>query len=79
MILQAAQEGQGIALGWRQLVQPFLESGQLVRPVPDSLDAGSAYFLLVQPGSLELRPELRTVHDWLLQEAGQATQQDALA
>lgn len=79
VILQAAQEGQGIALGWRQLVQPLLESGQLVRPVPDSLDADSAYYLLVQPGSLELRPELRTVHDWLVQEAGQDTRPGALA
>jgi len=69
VILQAAQEGQGIALGWRQLVQPFLESGQLVRPVPDSLPSESAYYVLVQPGSLDLRPELRTVHEWLIQEA----------
>lgn len=69
VILQAAQEGQGVALGWRQLVQPFLESGQLVRPLPDTVVADSAYYLLVQPGSLELRPELRTVHDWLLGEA----------
>jgi DNA-binding transcriptional LysR family regulator len=69
MIIQAAQEGQGVALGWRRLVQPFLDSGQLVRPVPDSLEADSAYYLLVQPGSLDLRPELRTVHDWLLEEA----------
>jgi LysR family transcriptional regulator, glycine cleavage system transcriptional activator len=69
VILQAAQEGQGIALGWRQLVQPFLTTGQLVRPVPDTLEADSAYYLLVQPGSLDLRPELRTVRAWLLEEA----------
>jgi len=72
VILQAAQEGQGIALGWRRLVQPFLESGQLVRPVADAVAAGSAYYLLVQPGSLALRPELRTVHDWLCREAAAA-------
>lgn len=69
VILQAAQEGQGIALGWRQLVRPFLEAGQLVRPVADSLTADSAYYLLAQAGGLALRPELRTVHNWLLQEA----------
>jgi len=69
VIMQAAQEGQGIALGWRQLVEPFLESGQLVRPVTESLAADNAYYLLVQPGSLNLRPELRTVYDWLLEEA----------
>lgn len=70
VILQAAQEGQGIAMGWRQLVQPFVDAGQLVRPIPDSLKADSAYYLLVQPGRLELRPELRTVHEWLRKEAG---------
>ncbi|MDZ7840425.1 MAG: LysR substrate-binding domain-containing protein [Gammaproteobacteria bacterium] len=69
VILQAVQTGQGIALGWRRLVQPLLDTGQLVRPVADSLEAGSAYYLLVQPGSLMLRPELRIVHDWLVQEA----------
>lgn len=70
VILQAVQAGQGVALGWRRLVQPILDTGQLVRPVPESLRAGSAYYLLVQPGSLALRPELRIVHDWLVQEAG---------
>ena len=70
VMLQAAQQGQGIALGWRRLVQPFVDSGQLVRPIPDSLNADSAYYLLVRPGSLNLRPELRTVHDWLCREAG---------
>lgn len=70
VILQAAQEGQGIALGWRQLVQPHVDAGQLMRPVPDSLTADSAYYLLARPGILELRPELRTVHEWLLREAG---------
>lgn len=69
MILQAAQQGEGIALGWRRLVQPFLDAGQLVRPIPDSLSADSAYYLVVRPGSLSLRPELRAVHDWLLEEA----------
>lgn len=69
VLLQAAQEGQGIGLGWRRLVQPYLDAGQLVRPVPESLQADSAYHLLVQPGSLELRPELRTVHDWLVRES----------
>lgn len=69
VILQAVQEGQGIALGWRRLVQPFIESGQLVRPVDESLTADSAYYLLVRPGSLERRPELRAVREWLLAEA----------
>lgn len=78
VVLQAAQEGQGIALGWRQLVQPLLEGGQLVRPIPESLEADSAYYLLIRPGSLALRPELRTVHDWLLQEAGHETRRETI-
>jgi len=69
VILQAAQQGQGVALGWRRLVQPFIDSGQLVRPVAESLTADSAYYLLVQPGSLAFRSDLRAVHDWLLEEA----------
>lgn len=72
VIIQAAQEGQGIALGWRRLVQPFLDAGQLIRPISDSLRADNAYYLLSQPGSLDLRPELRTVHDWLLEEASRS-------
>ncbi|MGA8259786.1 MAG: LysR substrate-binding domain-containing protein [Arenicellales bacterium] len=69
VILQAAQQGQGIALGWRRLVQPFVDSGQLVRPVPETLEADNAYYLLVEPGSLERSGALRGVHDWLLEEA----------
>lgn len=31
LVIQAALEGQGIALGWRRLINPMLERGELVR------------------------------------------------
>jgi len=35
VVLQAAIEGQGVALGWRHLVEPLVvEQGLLLRPVP---------------------------------------------
>ena len=37
IVLQAALEGQGLALGWRHIVEPLIAQGRLVRPVPQSV------------------------------------------
>ncbi|GAB5436564.1 LysR substrate-binding domain-containing protein [Falsiruegeria mediterranea] len=64
--VQAAVDGLGIALGWAHLVDPLLESGALVRPIPDaSVRTQSGYYLLQTP-SHKTFPERRIVEDWLL-------------
>ncbi len=70
IVIQAAQAGQGIALGWRRLVEQQLEAGSLVRPITSSLPADYSYFVAT-PNAAERRPEASAFHDWLLTEAGE--------
>ena len=66
--VQAAVNGQGIALGWRRLVADLLESGALVRPVEALLPSSDAHYVIPPAGG---EPSLDTMalHDWLVAEA----------
>jgi LysR family glycine cleavage system transcriptional activator len=68
-VIQAALEGQGIALGFSGIVDQLLERGALVRPVDASLSRGQGVFALTPAGST-LKPPARTFFDWILAEAG---------
>lgn len=64
--VQAAVDGLGVALGWAHLVDPLLESGALVRPIPGvSVRTQSGYYLLKSPAHRAF-PERGIVEDWLL-------------
>lgn len=69
ILIQAATAGQGVALGWRHMVDDFLAQGSLVRPIAASYRPRGAYYL-VHPRERALGPEARTFCDWLLAEAG---------
>ncbi|WP_461306469.1 LysR substrate-binding domain-containing protein [Albidovulum sp.] len=49
MILQAAEAGQGVALGWSYITDPMLAEGRLVCPVERVLETPEAYYV----GALE--------------------------
>ncbi len=49
MALQAAIEGQGVALAWLHLVEPPLKSGQLVELEGLQIKTGSGYYLAYRP------------------------------
>lgn len=68
LVLQAALEGQGIALGWRHLVHDLLARRRLVRTVPDSL-VTEAGFYVVWPKRETLSPQATRVRDWLIGHA----------
>lgn len=68
IVVQAAQAGQGVALGWRRLVEQQLEAGSLVRPIAASLPAEHGYYV-ASPHAAERTPEASAFHDWLLIEA----------
>ena len=65
VLLQAAVEGQGVALGTDHLVDHLLEDGTLVRPLDDDYRTGRGYYLALPAGSepseytLEFREWLR--------------------
>ena len=68
MMIQAALEGMGVALGHSLLIAPYLERGTLVSLFELPVAAPARYFLAVAPGSRD-KPEARAFLDWLRAEA----------
>ena len=68
VVLQAAIEGQGVAMGWRHLVAPLITQGLLVRPVPHSVTTEQPIYLVASRRG-KLRPEASHLRDWLIAEA----------
>ena len=68
LVIQAVMEGEGIALGWRHLVERLLSRGLLVR-VTDHVMTTSAPFHVAWPKNRELTPVVRKVRDWLVANA----------
>jgi LysR family glycine cleavage system transcriptional activator len=68
MLVQAAVEGQGVALARRVLAEEELARGNLVRPFALSLPSARAYFV-VAPRATAEQPKNRVFRDWLLEEA----------
>lgn len=68
MVIQAALEGQGIAIAKGTLAADDLAAGRLVRPFDQSLPANYSYWLVCPEASAE-RPKIAAFRDWLLAEA----------
>lgn len=68
LLLQAAADGQGVALGRSVLVADDVAAGRLARPFDISLPAGFAYYV-VYPERAADRPNIQALRDWLLGEA----------
>jgi LysR family glycine cleavage system transcriptional activator len=66
LVLLAAAEGLGVALGRRRLAEPQLESGQLVALSSLAVPIGTAYWILHRPHA---RSAEQAVIDWLHREA----------
>ncbi|MEE8228044.1 MAG: LysR substrate-binding domain-containing protein [Kiloniellales bacterium] len=67
-VIQAALDGQGIALGFSGVVSGLLSRGQLVRPMERALSKGYAVYLVV-PSSAVLTPNAQKFYDWIRAEA----------
>jgi DNA-binding transcriptional LysR family regulator len=67
--LQAAQDDQGVALGWHQLVQPLLVEKRLVRFTDLTQPAPGSYYLTWNDNR-ELSEAAATLKAWLLEIAG---------
>jgi LysR family glycine cleavage system transcriptional activator len=68
LLLRAAVDGQGVALGQTSLVEDFIHSKQLVAPLPKRLKTGFRYHL-VYPLGADQRPEIALFRDWIVGEA----------
>jgi LysR family transcriptional regulator, glycine cleavage system transcriptional activator len=64
LVIQAAISGQGIALGWRPLVDDLLASGQLVPALDASITTDHGYYL-VQPRLGSRSPMVKRFGTWL--------------
>jgi LysR family glycine cleavage system transcriptional activator len=65
VLIQAAMDGQGIALGSTTFVLDLLESGRLVKPFDVTLVNEYAYYV-VYPETHLKNPAVRAFKDWLL-------------
>ncbi len=70
LVIQAAIDGQGVALGDSNLVADDLAAGRLVKPFELSLKAPDAfsYFLITRLDTKDA-PMVNAFHDWCLAEA----------
>jgi len=66
-VVQAAVQGEGVALGRSSLVDDDIAAGRLVRPFEIRLSAGLAYYLVYPQGALK-RPKVRNFRDWIMSE-----------
>lgn len=70
VVLQAAIEGQGVALAPFPFAQEELRAGRLLKPFAIELQPSRSYYLLTRPGARN-RPEVARVADWLLAQTEQ--------
>ena len=68
ILIQAALDGQGIALGGGRLADDFLAKGALVRPI-DATERSEQSFYVLLPSDVPLTEPVRLFRDWLLAEA----------
>lgn len=67
ILLQAAIDGRGIALGQAPLAADDLAAGRLIAPFALSLPVGYAYYLVYLPEAAE-RPKIKAFREWVLAE-----------
>lgn len=72
MLIDAAIDGQGIALARTALAARDLINGRLVRPVDVSLRMANTYWI-VCPKSVSSMPKIATFRNWVLAEAAEDT------
>jgi LysR family glycine cleavage system transcriptional activator len=77
-VVQAAVQGEGVALGRSSLVDDDIAAGRLVRPFEFRLSAGLAYYLVYPPDALK-RPKIKYFRDWVMAEVSAQPAQSASA
>lgn len=67
LVMDAARQGQGIALATTSIAHDDLVQGRLVRPLAESLATDCGYWLLT-PQPRAARPDIAAFRTWLLEE-----------
>lgn len=66
LVIQAALNGQGLALAWENLVDDYLTSGLLVKPVDEAMTTTSQFYMLQKPQSIRPKKGVEHFKEWLL-------------
>ena len=74
-MIQAAINGQGVALGRQPLVNDLIHSGALIAPFKDTVVASRSYFLFQSPAA-EGKPHVHQFVEWLLDEINREAEPD---
>jgi LysR family glycine cleavage system transcriptional activator len=73
MAIQAAIEGQGVALAPGSIVAMDIAVGRLMRLFTDVKGIPTAFaYYVVSPRSVSGNPEVSAFREWIIQEIGQA-------
>jgi LysR family transcriptional regulator, glycine cleavage system transcriptional activator len=67
VLIQAAIDGQGIALGGQRLAEDFISRGALVRPIEATLSSTRGFYLLF-PVDVPLSKPAKLFRDWIVAE-----------
>jgi DNA-binding transcriptional LysR family regulator len=68
MVLEAAQAGQGVALGWSYITDPMIADGRLVCPIDYQVETQDGYYLCASKEANKTS-EVVAFLDWLSMEA----------
>lgn len=68
LVVQAAMAGEGIALGWRHIVEPLIEQNLLARIGKWSLQTGSGFYL-IWSNRTQLSDQAIAVRKWMIETA----------
>lgn len=68
VVVQAAIDGMGVALGRSTLAASALASGLLVRPFELKISIDPAYYIVCPPENYD-RPKVKAFREWLVEEA----------
>lgn len=70
--LQIAQDGAGVALGWKRLVSPLFTSGHLLPVGTHALEAPLSFYIVCHPEA-EMTEASRKLRDWIMDESRSAS------
>lgn len=68
--IQAAIDGQGVALGTSPLVRQLIRQGRLIAPLEKKFESSRAYYLVISADAAG-RPEVKDFAAWLVRQAKQ--------
>ena len=71
LLIQAAIAGQGVAIGWRHLVDALLEQNLLCRPIAATATSGYGYYAVLPQRKRRVQLVQQFV-DWLATEQAQS-------